>query len=188
MAEPHEDRVQHLRRQQEAWCLLLRRIEERDDTALTALYDETSAAVYTVALRILDNAADAEEITLDVYTYVWHSAGTFDSSRGTVMTWLTMLARSRASERLRKAGNRIGSIKRLPTEDPTSGTSMGQRDQSILIGTALRQLCPKDQELIRSAFFQGLSHPELAVALGMPLGTVKSRIRAILFRLRDLLD
>jgi RNA polymerase sigma-70 factor, ECF subfamily len=194
MAEPQGDRLQHQLNPEQPWSTLLRRVAERETAALATLYDETSPLVYSVALAILSNTEDAEEITVDVYAYVWQSAGTYDSGRGTVTTWLIMLARSRAIERLRKrmarkdGGNRNTAIERLPSSSVACNASVAGRDRMILIQTALHHLPTKDQELIRDAFFSGCSHSELASKLNIPLGTVKTRIRTILSHLRNLLE
>jgi RNA polymerase sigma-70 factor (ECF subfamily) len=194
MAEPQGNRLQYRSNPEQPWSTLLRRIAEREPAALAALYDGTSALVYSVALAILSNTEDAEEITVDVYAYVWQSAGTYDSSRGTVTTWLIMLARSRAIERLRKrverkdTRNQNNAIERLPSNSAACNASVAGQDRAILIETALHQLPTKDQELIRGAFFSGFSHPELALKLNIPLGTVKTRIRTILSHLRNSLE
>ena len=194
MAEPPENQPQRFSKSEDPWRSLLAQVAQRQPAALTALYDGTNTLVYTVALGILKDPADAEEITLDVYAYVWRSAGLYDPSRGTATTWLIMLARSRAIERLRKRalnfqhGNQIQYLERLSNEGAGESAATQECHQRILIEAALRQLLEKDQELIRFAFFRGLSHPELALELGLPLGTVKSRIRSILSRLRDLIQ
>ena len=194
MAEPPDDQLQRIHKAEDPWRTLLTQVVQREPAALTALYDGTSTIVYKVVLGILRDPADAEEITLDVYAYVWRSAGAYEASRGTITTWLIMLARSRAIERLRKRGsnchngNHNHHPDRLLHESGGRTSGMAECDERILIEAALRQLPEKDQELIRFAFFRGLSHPELASELALPLGTVKSRIRSILSRLRDLIE
>jgi RNA polymerase sigma-70 factor (ECF subfamily) len=174
---------------------LLARVAEGDTVALAALYDRSSTMVYSVAVRILSNAEDAEEVTVDVYTHIWRSAGTYKATRGTAATWLMMLARSRALDRLRSArarncvpcnGNRAD--ERLILEPPLAcNGSMAPFDQQILMKAALNQLPEGDRELLRLAFFGGLSHSELASTLKLPLGTVKTRIGTAVSRLRELI-
>jgi RNA polymerase sigma-70 factor, ECF subfamily len=195
MAEPRGDRLQQQSASDQSWNTLLCRIAQRDTDAFAAVYDGTSSIVYTVALRILGNTADADEVTIDVYAYVWESAASYDSTRGTVTTWLIMLARSRAIERLRKRaatkngnGNQIHTLEGLRNDFGACNGSMAHHDRAILVGNVLRQLSSADQEVITLAFFSGLSHSELASQLNLPLGTVKSRLRAILLRLRNLLE
>jgi RNA polymerase sigma-70 factor (ECF subfamily) len=173
--------------------VLLGRVAEGDSLALTALYEASSTIVYSVAQRILGNTADAEEVTFDVYTYVWRSASTYDQTRGTAVTWLIMLARSRALDKRRGrarnsfCGNDSGAVERLPLETSDACSRLlPVSDQQIFMKAALDQLPNKDRELVELAFFSGLSHTELALELSIPLGTVKSRIRKALSRLRDL--
>ena len=179
---------------QPSWDELLGRVADGDSVALATLYDHSSTIIYSIARRILTNSADAEEITVDVYTYVWRSARTYNPARGNVATWLIMLARSRAFERLRKVrdrnsgtGNYSGAVERLASETARGGNhSIAACDRQIFMNAALRQLRPDDRQLIELAFFSGLSHTEMASQLNVPLGTVKTRIRTALLRLRDL--
>jgi RNA polymerase sigma-70 factor (ECF subfamily) len=194
MGEPPDNQLPGCPTSEDPWHTLLTQVAHGEPAALSALYDATNRIVYTVVLGIVRDPADAEEITIDVYAYVWHSAATYDLNRGKITTWLIMLARSRAIERLRKQaakcrnGNHNHHPYRLSSEGPVAGAVMAERDRRILIENALQQLPEKDQELIRFAFFSGLSHPELALKLTLPLGTVKTRIRCILSRLRDLIE
>ena len=183
----------HYGKHESSWHVYLRQVAQGDSTALSALYDGTSTIVFSVAQSILRNSADAEEITLDVYLYVWRAADAYDPSRGAVATWLTMLARSRALGRLRSLAaqynnnsNRNVPIERLSQQVPGNGTAK-RGDERILIEAALDKLPVDQRELIELAFFSGLTHQELAWKLGIPLGTVKSRARAALSQLRDLL-
>src|SRR5262249_57648016 len=95
-------------RQEAAWRAYVGQSAGGDQSALAALYDESSSLVYSVALRVLGDVADAEEVTLDVYTQVWKTAGTYDTSRGSVTAWLVTLARSRAIDRVRARASRLG--------------------------------------------------------------------------------
>jgi RNA polymerase sigma-70 factor (ECF subfamily) len=175
--------------------VLLARVAEGDTGALAALYDRSSTMVYSVAVRILSNAADAEEVTVDVYTYLWRSAGNYKAARGTAATWLMMLARSRALDRLRSArarncvpcnGNRAH--ERLTLGAPLAcNRSMAPFDEQIFMKAALNQLPKDDRELLEMAFFAGLSHSELASTLKLPIGTVKTRIGTAVSRLRELI-
>jgi RNA polymerase sigma-70 factor (ECF subfamily) len=161
---------------------------------LSSLYDESSRYVYGMALRILRDAADAEEITLDVYSQVWNSAATFSQQRGSVLSWLVTLARSRAIDRLRTRSAQAR--RREETIDVSAGYAAVGADpeqataafeQGLRIRRALGQLNPDQRQLLELAFFSGLSHSELAAHLQQPLGTVKTRIRLGMVRLRELL-
>jgi RNA polymerase sigma-70 factor (ECF subfamily) len=173
--------------------VLLGRVADGDSLALTALYEASSTIVYSVAQRILGNTADAEEVTIDVYTYVWRSARTYDPARGTALTWLIMLARSRALDKRRGRrrinffGNDSGAVERLTLEaSDACSRLLPVCDHQIFMKAALDQLPREDRDLMELAFFSGLSHTELALELSIPLGTVKSRIRRTLSRLRHL--
>jgi len=170
---------------------LVRRCARGDQGALAALYDQTSSIVYGVALRVLSNPADAEEITIDVYNQVWHSAVNFENTRGSVMTWLVMLARSRAIDRIRSRSSRarVESPMIESTRFPASGinpeeaTEAGQRHARVR--AAMASLPAEQRVAVELAFFSGFSQSELAGHLGLPLGTVKTRIRSSMMKLRE---
>jgi RNA polymerase sigma-70 factor (ECF subfamily) len=177
-----------------AWREYIERARERDHQALAQLYDESCQLVYSLALRILGNPADAEEVTLDVYAQVWRDAAKFDPERGTAAAWLMTLARSRAIDRLRSGAARRS------VEDPFAAVvdvaDPGRRpdelgiasQQRLMIQSALAALAPEQREAIELAYFGGLSHTELAARLRQPLGTIKTRIRLGMMKLRELLD
>jgi RNA polymerase sigma-70 factor (ECF subfamily) len=173
-----------------AWRNYLGCMATGDQLALAALYDESSQLVYSVALRLLGDVADAEEVTMDVYTQVWRNAAAYDDSRGSVAGWLITLARSRAIDRVRSRRGRLQNETALPeTFDlPSQGTSPErqseetQRRQRVI--AALETLPAEQREVLRLAFFGGLTHSELAARLQQPLGTIKTRLRAGMMKLR----
>jgi RNA polymerase sigma-70 factor (ECF subfamily) len=162
--------------------------------ALTLLYDETSGLLFSLALRLLNSRADAEEVVLDVYKQVWRSAGTFDSSRANVVSWLALLTRSRAIDRLRQANSRRAW--EMPFENmaeprgstPAPEAQLMFHQERKLVRRALADLSPEQREVIELAFFEGLTHVEVAEKLGAPLGTIKTRIRTGMQRLRKSLE
>jgi RNA polymerase sigma-70 factor (ECF subfamily) len=161
-----------------------------DQSALAALYDESSSLAYSLAMRLLGDTADAEEVTLDVYTQVWRTAASYDRARGSVVSWLVTLARSRAIDRLRSRANRTQREQPIlefsdfeaVTASPEQQVAFSQRSQRVR--AAMASLAPEQSEALQLAFFSGLSHSELAKRLGQPLGTVKSRIRSGMMKLR----
>jgi RNA polymerase sigma-70 factor, ECF subfamily len=173
---------------------LVRRIAGGDAAALSALYDLSNRHVYGICLRVLRNPADAEEVTLDVYTQAWRQAARFDTDRGEPIAWLLMLARSRAIDRLRARGGvrrheePLEEVSGLASagDDPETCSSLAQR--ATRVRTALAELPAAQREVIELAFFEGLTHTEIAERLEQPLGTTKSRIRLALQRLRSALD
>ena len=164
-----------------------------DDRAFALFYDESSRLVHSVARRFLADQADADEVTLDVFTQVWRSASVFDPARGTVTAWLVTMARSRAIDKLRSAGPRA--LTRESIEDgfelvekratPEQSSLVNQRRR--IVQSALATLPVEQRKAIGLAYFEDLSHQEISERLGLPLGTVKTRIRLGMLRLRDLL-
>jgi len=147
-----------------------------------------------LAVRVLRDPADAEEVVLDVYQQVWRSASAFEPSRGTVLGWLIMVTRSRAIDRLRSAGARRAretSIEEkvdLPSDLPAPESQSIFAQERRLIRRALEELERDQREAIELAFFRGLTHVEVAEALGAPLGTIKTRIRSGMRKLREALE
>jgi RNA polymerase sigma-70 factor, ECF subfamily len=180
-------------RNEERWRVYLDRIRARDSDALAQLYDESSSVLYGLALRVLNDPADAEEVVLDVYQQVWKSTQKFDSSRGTIWGWLTVLTRSRAIDRLRSMGTRRARELPIETGGETRSTAPAPETESIfaqerkLVRHALAGLAPEQKEAIELAFFRGLTHVEIAEAVGAPLGTIKTRIRLGMRKMRDVL-
>ena len=173
------------------WLVHIEGCAAGDHSALAALYDESSPLIYGIALRILNDAADAEEITLDVFAQVWKSASTFDRQRGSVSSWLVTLIRSRSIDRLRSRHSRVkreeaaGMDFRPAQAGPEEQTAFSEKSQRIQ--AALTALPTEQRQAIELAFFAGLTHMEVADRLSEPLGTVKTRIRLGMMRLRDAL-
>ena len=171
-----------------AWLEYLRRITLGEHAALGSLYDDTNRLVYGSAMRILRDQADAEEVTLDVYMQIWRNASSFDRQRGSVIAWLMTLTRSRAIDRLR-SGN-VRSRYEQPVEGVDQIASAAPQPVFGLeraVQIALNSLAPEQREAIQLAYYSGYSHSELAERLGEPLGTVKTRIRLGMMKLRSLL-
>lgn len=170
------------------------RIMRQDEAALSALYEATVGRVYGLALRITRNAELAEEVTEDTFWQVWRQAPRFDPVRGSALSWMMTMARSRALDALRARDPAIA------TEDTTAlldaqGKTDGSPEDLLdavqsehRLHTALEQLDAQPRQLIALAFFRGLTHDEISAHTGIPLGTVKSHIRRGLLSLRALLD
>jgi RNA polymerase sigma-70 factor, ECF subfamily len=160
--------------------------------ALEVLYDRYSTLVYSLALRILRNTGDAEDVTQEVFVQAWRQADRFDTSRGSVAAWLLTVTRGRAIDLLRRRR-----VRPQPTDSPaiadSSDDAPGQdvrlewAERAGAVRTALEALPLVQRLTIELAFFEGLTHHEIAEQLEVPLGTVKSRVRQGLLRLRDLL-
>jgi RNA polymerase sigma-70 factor (ECF subfamily) len=164
-----------------------------DQSALATLYDTTSRLVFGLVLRILTDRATAEEVLLDIYTQVWRQAGAYDNKRGAPLAWLMTIARSRAIDRLRSGRHEqqskepLDSVGELSanTENPEEATAISER--RTLVRSALESLSPEQREVIELAYYSGLSHSEIAARLGQPLGTVKTRTRLGMIKLREVL-
>ena len=172
---------------------MIGRVAAGDEQALAALYDETSRIVYGLLLRILTDASAAEEVLLDVYTQVWRQAASYSRERGAPLAWLTTIARSRAIDRLRagrterqKTEPLDPSLYRSASADDVEG-EWSARETGARVRAALDTLSPEQREVIELAYFGGMTHSEIAAANGQPLGTVKTRIRLGMSKLRDAL-
>jgi len=165
-----------------------------EQQAMGQLYDASSGVVHGLILRILEHKEDAEEVTLDVYMKAWRNAGTYSSDRGSVLAWLLMMARTSAIDRIRhrKAQPKVTDLPEdwpdppAPGASPEEATAVAEWRQRV--NQALRDLPAEQRQALALAFFSGLSHAELAERLGQPLGTVKTRIRLGLQRLRKALE
>jgi len=169
---------------------LLKDIAAGDQVALGTLYDATSRRVFGLALRILRDHHAAEEVTLDVYTRVWKQASRFDSSRGRAEAWLLTLAHNQAVDRLRSR-RRVAERElpldpewEIPDGRPSPETMSSDADLARRVRVALQSLPEDQRRVLVAAYFEGLSHTEIAEALGQPLGTIKTRIRSGMIALR----
>jgi len=175
---------------QAAWGDLIARVRSRDQLALAALYDQSSSIVYSMALRIVGNSQDAEEVTMDVFKQVWRSAPEFDPARGSVLAWIVTLARTRAIDRQRRTVTRTRIEQPLEDRAPLRTSDPGPEEQSVTgqlrnrLRLALEALSEEQRVAIELAFFSGYTHSELSHRLGAPVGTVKTRIRQGLLKLR----
>ncbi len=177
-----------------ALCELIQRIVERDQRALEALYDATSARVHGLVLRITQQAALAEEVVEETYWQVWRQAPRFDATRGRPATWLLAMARSRAIDAIRR--DRRFAHEALPDDDAADAIGAALPPQDLLDATrshaelhaAVAGLDARARQVVALAFFRGLTHEEIADQERMPLGTVKSLIRRSLQELRRHLE
>ncbi|HTO77575.1 MAG TPA: sigma-70 family RNA polymerase sigma factor [Thermoanaerobaculia bacterium] len=170
---------------------LVSRIERRDADALALLYDRYAARLNGLASRIIGDTGEAEEVLQEVFLYVWRAAASFDGTRGTVLAWLLVATRSRAIDRLR--ARRPGGRERLrpleeaadpvSPEDPVSGAE--GRQWETICRAAIGELPADQRQALELAYFGGLTQQEIAEKTKAPLGTVKTRMRLGLMKLRD---
>ncbi len=177
---------------------LLDRVARGDESALERLYDRYVGALYAVAYRIAGEAADADEIVLDAFAQAWREAARFSTERGSVIAWLTMICRSRALDLVRARGRRARLGSKAASAEPDAPPAMGapgeetggeveRAERRKAVAEALKTLSEPQRQAIELAFYEGLSHSEIASRLGEPLGTVKTRVRLAMQKLRDAL-
>jgi RNA polymerase sigma-70 factor (ECF subfamily) len=175
---------------------LLHLIARSQEDALSELYNRYSRLVYSVALNSLADSVRAEEVTQDVFVRVWEKANTYSAEQGRVVNWLTSISRHRSIDLFRQTRSRQGNLQITWQEVEASDrpdshnveweVDLMQRQERIQFAVA--QLPSEQKQALGMAFFQGLSHPQIADALGEPLGTVKTRIRLGMQKLRILLQ
>jgi RNA polymerase sigma factor (sigma-70 family) len=171
---------------------LVRAMAAGNRGALSSVYEQTVAQVFAISRSMLRCKEDAEEVVCDVYTNAWQRADSYDASRGTVMAWLAVMARNRAIDRLRQRRESLsldddkhGALAAsLVGEVPGPEQLLTQFQSGSAVHRALRSLTAQRRHLLGLAFFQGLSHQEIAGVTGMPLGTVKSHLRRALAALQ----
>lgn len=172
---------------------LLRLVVDRRPEALAALYDRYAAALLAVAKRILDTPADAEEILQEVFLHVWNHAGRYDAARSSVSTWLILIARSRAIDRLRtrKVVERTHetSAQGNPLEhaSPEGVENVFLQERRERVRGEMAKLPQEQRQVLEMAFYEGLSQSEIAAKAGLPLGTVKTRTLLAMKKLRSAL-
>lgn len=179
--------------QEQEWGRLIVQTAQGDQAALATLYDRTSPQVYGLVFKILDNREAAEEVTLDVYTQVWRQAHTYDETRGTPGGWLLTLARTRAIDRFRagaaerKRIESLDAVEFFASGDETPEQNLVGQERRRYVQQALKVLTAEQRQAIALAYFYGLSQSEIAEKLNLPLGTVKTRMRLGMIKLREAL-
>jgi len=182
----------HAPTSEQEWVRLVRSIATGDQLALHSIYEQTHRIVFTLIARITNNRETAEELTIDVFHDVWRRASTYDPANGSVIGWIMNQARSRAIDRLRfeQRKKRVNNYADTPPtttapNDPQQACQL--EEQSDLLRNALEVLKPEERQVIETAFFSEMTYEEVAAKLNQPLGTVKTRIRSGLGKLRQAL-
>lgn len=171
----------------------LQAVAAGDRDAFERLYRATSSKLFGVCLRVLPDRAEAEDVLQEVYATVWRKAAQFDAARASAITWLAMIARNKAIDRLRStpAGVRAAPVElaeSLPDPDASPLEGAVASDDSTRLAHCMERLDGHRRDLVRTAFFEGVTYEELAARIGSPLGTVKSWIRRSLLQLRACLE
>ncbi len=169
----------------------MRAVARGDERALASLYDQYARILFGLILRILNDREEAEDVLQEVFLQVWRRAADYDERRGRPFTWLVTLARSRAIDRLRALGSRQRAVKESAREVSEEVSDAAQdafkSEQGEIVRRALAELPEEQRRALVLAYFEGLSQSEIAVRLGAPLGTIKTRMRSGLMKLRELL-
>ena len=171
---------------------LIANIAQRNRDAFSRFYDFYAPLIYSLALRMLKGQSDAEDLLQEVFLQVWRQATVYDVQRGSPEAWLINIARSRAIDKLRSMRRREKSF--VLTDDPAAAespdnveTSAGESETRLIMNSALANLPEAQRRVLELAYFDGLSQTEIAARLAEPLGTVKTRMRAGIQRLRGML-
>ena len=167
-------------KEQKVW----ERITAGDGTALAELYDSIGTRLFSLSFQILHDRWDAEEVVQDAFTALWKKPQAFNPQKGKLTSWLMVLVRNRSVDRYRSRKRRKDttsievSLEVQPVDESIDiATSASQTDENQLLGNAIEKLPPKQLTVLKLSYFKGLTHPEIAQELGISLGTVKSRIR-----------
>ncbi len=173
---------------------LLAAVAKGDERAFLALYDRFSGPIYSLLLRMLHHAEDAEEVLQAAFLQVWKKAATYDPQRCAPFTWLVLIARSKAIDRLRQKRRQTRLIDEVTKESQETAeefssedSTVWQKENAAAVKAALEKIPAEQRQAIELAFFEGLSQSEIAETLAEPLGTIKARIRRGMLRLRDYL-
>ena len=173
---------------------LIERSARADERAFAELYDETSAYVFGILRKMLGSDDRAEDVAQEVYVQIWRSAGTYDPERSSPWTWIALLTRSRAVDRLRSDRSRDDAsddLERQPATAPLGNPGPGPAgsveiaERSEAVRSSVASLPDEQAAALRMAFFGGLTHREIAETTSTPLGTIKSRIRTGLQKIRE---
>lgn len=175
-----------------AQAALVAAMARGDKAALAALYDQLSGPLYSLAVRMLGDTAEAQDLTQDIFLQLWRTAASYEPGRGSVFSWAVTLTRNRAIDRIRMRQRRAEilsaaapDLQPAPAGEGDSAASLWLHEKGAAVRTALAELAPDQQQAIELAFFGGLTQQEIAARLNEPLGTIKARIRRGLLKLRD---
>lgn len=179
------------RRARDELSLLLASVARGDPDAFSTLYERTSAKLYGICLRLMGDEAEAQEVLQEVYVTIWRKADRFDPAKASPITWLAVLARNTAVDRLRRrnaAPDDLSEAAEIEDDRPSAFALLAEAEDATRLYRCLETLDGRAQAMIRSAFLDGATYPQLAEREGVPLGTMKSWIRRGLQRLRLCLE
>lgn len=169
----------------------LMRMAQGEHPALATCYDLMGSVVFSLAVRMLRDRAAAEDVTQDVFVQVWRQAGNYDSTRGTPEAWIMMIGRTRILDRIRSRGAGVvlksvgDNLPEAPAAEDWPEDLAISREDAANVRQALTELPAEQKQAVELAFFDGLTHMEIAEKTNVPLGTIKTRIRLGLLKIRD---
>ena len=173
---------------------LLARIAQRDERAFAHFHERFAGSLYALALKIVNDAAEAEDVLQEGFLYMWRKAHTYDAGRSSPFTWAVMIVRNKAIDRLRMRQRQTRIVESATNEylhfenaDDVSALEPERRERCLRVRAALGEIAGDQRQAVELAFFGGLTHDQIAEQLATPLGTIKARIRRGLLRLRDCL-
>jgi RNA polymerase sigma-70 factor, ECF subfamily len=176
---------------------MIARIGRRDQSAFSALYDRLSGPLYSLAMKMLGDSADAQDALQEVFVQIWSRASTYDPEKSSVFSWAVLLTRSRAIDRLRARDRRLRVVVGSTADEnkvaeatdastvESAADTANKKDEAAHVRSLLNNLPEDQRQVIELAFFEHRTHHEIAAQLGQPLGTVKARIRRGLLKLRE---
>ena len=174
---------------------LLQAVARRDEAALAALYDRFSRPVFSLVVRVVRSTAEAEEILQETFWLIWEKASSYQPALGSPFAWIVTIARHKAIDRLRANSRhlqRIAEAQALSNDtgviEPAGFANIATDERTAAVHSALETISAAERRAIELAFFDGLTHVEIAEALGQPVGTVKARIRRGLLKLKSVFD
>ena len=183
--------ILHAEQAQTSDIELLHAVARSDEAALAALYDRYRLILFGLLVRILNSREEAEDVLQEVFLQVWRRAADFDEERGRPFTWLVTLARSRAIDRLRVLASRQrladSAAQEVAGEASDAVADALHAEQREIVARALATLPEEQRRTLKLAYFEGLTQSEIATQLGTPLGTVKTRMRTGMMKLREML-
>lgn len=174
---------------------LMALVGDGEPAALEALYDRHGGAAYSLAHRIMGDRQTAEDVTQEAFVSLWRSGGRYDAARGSVRSWVLAIVRNRAIDALRRASSRVprldadddGLLEAQESGERTDGEAL-RNERARVVRGALRQLPHEQSQVLGLAYFGGFTHREIADLLGVPLGTIKGRMRLGLEKMRTTMD
>jgi len=167
---------------------LISAIRSGNQEAMAQLYDRYSSVVYAVALRVLGDTATAEDVLQEIFMQLWRNPGSFDASRGNLAPWLAVIARNRAVDVLRKRRPQTEISETVVSVEPDLAGEADRGRAAEKVRAVLKEMPAQQRSALEMAYFEGYSHSEISEKTGEPLGTIKTRIRTGLMRLRRALE